>query len=318
MVGALFRSIFRELTIAFRPNEWSAATKKLKHTRGKQYIAILLSMIPCLLIYYIILSPAIAAPMYNLMLFHPTMTGPYYAHQIVGTKIENVSFKSKNGTKLHGWFLPCADAKSVVLISHGNGGNLTFRIPLIAMFLRSKQSVFIYDYEGYGKSEGSPTVENICADGEAAFDWLISEKGFRAENVVVFGESLGCGVACKLAQRHPIKGIILQSAYTSLTDLAQEKLFWLRLYPQSYLDKFQLDNVSVLQGKHAPLLLVHGTCDRLISVEHSRRLFKSAALPKSFIELPDAGHNDIFEMSQERYYHAVGQFLQGNDASQEK
>jgi len=180
------------------------------------------------------------------------------------------------------------------------------------MFLRDGISVFIYDYQGYGRSAGSPSVEKICEDGNAAFDWLISEKGYHDHDIIVFGESLGTGVACQIAARRHVAGIILQSAYSSLVDLARQKILWLRLYPASFFPKQeQLNNAVILSQPHAPLLLVHGGRDRLIPVTHSAQIFRIAVPPKTFTQLPDAGHNDIYDVNFEQYNSAVQQFLRG-------
>jgi fermentation-respiration switch protein FrsA (DUF1100 family) len=310
VIISLIKSILHEITLAFNPGEWTVLLKKLRKTNRHTLLVMFRNLVPQALLYYVLLSPIVAAPLYNLMLFHPTMTGPFNAHKILGTKIENVYFPSHNGKQLHGWYLQAANTKHVVLISHGNGGNLTYRIPLIAMFLRNGVSVFIYDYQGYGRSAGSPSVEKLCEDGNAAFDWLISEKGYHDRQIIVFGESLGTGVACQIAARRSVGGIILQSAYSSLIDLARQKILWLRLYPDSLFPKQeQLNNADILSQPHAPLLLVHGEQDRLIPVAHSEQIYRLAVAPKTLTLLPDAGHNDIYDVNFQQYNSAVQQFL---------
>ena len=112
-----------ELTIAFNPGEWILLVNKLRQTNIRALLVTFRNLLPQLFLYYVLLSPIVAAPLYNMMLFHPTMTGPFNAHKIIGTKIENVFFRSRNGTQLHGWYLQATNSKHVVLISHGNGGN---------------------------------------------------------------------------------------------------------------------------------------------------------------------------------------------------
>lgn len=345
MLISFIRSVTHELTAAFNPGEWASLTRKLRQSNRQSLLAAFRTLLPQMVIYYVLLSPPVAAPLYDLMLFHPTVTGPYDAHAIVGIKIENVFFRSSNGKLLHGWYMHAngtgeasggreahrnsdLGGKQVVLFSHGNGGNLTNRIPLIAMFLKDGVSVFIYDYQGYGRSEGRPGLATIIDDGNAAFNWLIAEQGYEEREVILFGESLGTGVSCQLAARRQkaqveaasaaaaqrrvgqmqVGGIILQSAYSSLADLACQKILWLRLYPRS-LFKEQLDNAEVLARPHAPLLLVHGDKDRLIPVSHSERIYSEALEPKTFVRLPDAGHNDIYDVDFEQYSAAVRKFL---------
>jgi uncharacterized protein len=324
MLISFIRSVVHELTAAFNPGEWAVLTRKLRQSNRQSLVAAFRVLLPQMAIYYVLLSPPVAAPLYDLMLFHPTMTGCYGAQTIVGSKIENVSFRSGNGSRLHGWYLQSDGSRQVVLISHGNGGNLTNRLPLIAMFLRNGVSVFIYDYQGYGRSEGSPSLSKIMDDGNAAFAWLVAEKGYKESEVILFGESLGSGVACRIAalqtgdskadiqatqwgQKH-VGGIILQSAYSSLVDLAQQKVLWLRLYPRSFF-KEQFDNEDTITRAHAPLLLVHGERDRLIPIVGSERIYRTALEPKTFVSLPHAGHNDIYDVDFEKYSAAVRKFL---------
>lgn len=310
MIIRFIKSLVRELTAAFNPGEWTAITKKLRATNKRTFLLTLRNLIPQLLIYYILLSPIVAAPLYNTLLFHPSMAGNYDAHNIVGVKIENVYFKSKNGADLHGWSLPAAKAKGAVLISHGNGGNLTNRMPLIAMFLRQGWSVFIYDYQGYGRSTGTPSVQNMRDDSLAAFDWLQSNKHYQDQDIVLFGESLGTGIACQLSEGRQVAGVILQSAYTSLRDLAREKIFWLRFYPDAMFAKNdQLNNLEVLVKPHAPLLLIHGERDKVIPIAYSQKLNEIAPPIKMFVRLPEAGHNDIYDINFDQYTASVNRFL---------
>jgi len=310
MIIRFIKSIVRELTAAFNPGEWSAITKKLRETNKRTFLLTVRNLIPQLLIYYILLSPIVAAPLYNTMLFHPSMTGNYDAHNIVGVKIENIYFKCRNGANLHGWFLQAAKARGVVLVSHGNGGNLSNRMPLIAMFLRHGWSVFIYDYQGYGRSTGAPSIQNMRDDSLAALDWLQSNKHYQDQDIVLFGESLGTGIACQLSEKRHVAGIILQSPYTSLRDLAKLKLFWLRFYPNAlFSNQDQLSNSDVLSKPHAPVLLVHGERDKVIPITYSNQLCALALPRTSLTRLPEAGHNDIYDVNFDQYTASVSRFL---------
>lgn len=310
MLISFIRTLLKELTAAFNPGEWSAVGKKLQGTDRRTYLLTLRNLIPQLLIYYVLLSPMVAAPLYNMMLFHPSMAGTYRAHSIVGTEIENVYFQSQNGSRLHGWYLPVTHSKRVVLINHGNGGNLTNRMPLIAMFLRQGLSVFIYDYQGYGLSAGSPSITHMREDGTAAFAWLLSNKHYREQDIVVFGESLGTGIACHLSSHRKVNSIILQSAYTSLRALARLKVFWLNLYPDAlFSPEEQLDNTKALTQPHAPLLLVHGARDKVIPIIYSETLYSLAQPAKTLVRLEHAGHNDIYDVDFDQYTTSVQQFL---------
>lgn len=308
----MLRALTNEITIAFNPAEWRKGFESLRNLDARKFAANLRTLLPQLILYYVLLSPLVAAPLYNTMLFHPAMNGPYYGHQIAHVPIRNVTFSSGNGAKLHGWYLSPPGARYVVLLSHGNGGNLTFRVPLIAMFLREQAAVLAYDYEGYGKSEGSADLNKICADGVAAYDWLRTH-GWSSKQIVLFGESLGSGVACDVASNHECAGIVLQSAYTSLPELARDKLPLMRLYPDWTFPR-ELPNRRILESQKVPMLFVHGMQDRLISPSHSKMI--AAALTSrpnrsqaNLVLLPNAGHNDIYEVDNAAYASALHKFF---------
>lgn len=305
----LLKELFNDLTGAFNPGEWRKLKQNLQSQDKKSFKKTFKLLIPQFAIYYILLSPLVASPLYNLILFHPTMTGPYDAHNIVGHKIQNIYLPSKNQKQIHGWFVQSPDATRVVLINHGNGGNITHRIPMVAMLLQDKVSVFVYDYQGYGKSAGSATVDNIVDDGEAAYQWLKTDKHYKDKDIIVMGESLGTGVAGQLAANHPVGAIILQSGFTSLYKLAQQKMDLIKLYPPFLFLPQKLDTQAVLNRPHAPLLIIHGMRDRIIPFTQSEELYRTAVEPKQFAKLPDAGHNDIFDVDTDQYKKAISDFL---------
>ncbi|MBP7579274.1 MAG: alpha/beta hydrolase, partial [Candidatus Obscuribacter sp.] len=181
--------------------------------------------------------------------------------------------------------------------------------PMVPMLLQDKVSVFVYDYQGYGKSAGSATVDNIVDDGEAAYQWLRTDKHYKDKDIIVMGESLGTGVAGQLATRHPVGAIILQSGYTSLYKLAQQKMDLIKLYPPFLFLPQKLDTQAVLNRPHAPLLIIHGMRDRIIPFTQSEELYRTAMEPKQFAKLPDAGHNDIFDVDTDQYKKAISDFL---------
>src|SRR6266704_5268593 len=131
---------------------------------------------------------------------------------------EDVWFRSKDGVRLNGWFFPgVKDSprnRLAILLCHGNGGNISHRLDVTAALLETGVAVFLFDYRGYGRSEGRPSEEGTYADAEAAYQWL-HEKGYAGTNVIAFGESLGGGIASGLAARVPLAGLILQATFSS-------------------------------------------------------------------------------------------------------
>ncbi len=181
---------------------------------------------------YVFLSPRLAAFLYRPILFHPwrmdkDTTAPV-VNQIQG---EDVEISQLDGNKIYGWFFPLPQAKYTVLISHGNGGNISSRIDLVNALLEAGMSVFIYDYVGYGKSTGLPDTNSVCQSACSAYDYLINTKKIPANRIILYGESLGGAVSVELATRRKAKALILQSTFTSLYEIALEKLPMLIIYP---------------------------------------------------------------------------------------
>jgi hypothetical protein len=178
------------------------------------------------------------------------------------------------------------------LVSHGNGGNIAYRLPLAFNLLQSGVSVFLYDYEGYGASEGSPSIEAICKDGLSAYDYLIAVKKYQPANIIGYGESVGTGITSYIASQRHFTGIVLQSPYTSLIQAGCDSLPWLRLYPHFLFPKPELNNVEIFTHPHPPLLIIHGKRDSILSYHYSEQIMKRALPPAELVLLPHAGHND--------------------------
>lgn len=209
----------------------------------------------------------------------------------LGRPYEDVAFTSADGVALHGWFFP-ADANSaranrVVLVCHGNGGNMSHRLGLCAALLARGPAVFLFDYRGYGRSAGRPEEEGTYRDAQAAHAWL-RQRGFPGERIVAFGESLGGGVASELALRETLGGLILQSTFTSVPDLGAELFPWL---PVRWISTIQYDTRSKLPRVKVPVLVMHSRVDDLVGFRHGERNYAAANEPKLFGELV-GGHND--------------------------
>jgi fermentation-respiration switch protein FrsA (DUF1100 family) len=209
----------------------------------------------------------------------------------LGRAWEDVSFTASDGVKLNGWFFP-ADTNSprarlAVLICHGNGGNISHRLGLYDTLLGTGVSVFAFDYRGYGRSAGRPGEEGTYLDAQAAHAWL-RQKGFAATNIIAFGESLGGGIASELAVREPLAGLVLQSTFTSVTDLGAEFYPWL---PVRTLGSIRYDTRSKLPRIRVPVLVMHSRDDSLVKFHHAERNFAAANEPRLLWEIP-GGHND--------------------------
>lgn len=262
---------------------------------------------------YVALAPRMARPLYRQFLFHPDP----YPHDIEtapilgGVQGEDVYFLSRKGRRLHGWIFEKPGARDWMLVSHGNAGNIANRMELIHLLLRAGVSVFIYDYQGYGRSQGKPDIPDICYDGEAAYDFLVEEKNVRQEEIILYGESLGASVAGYISRVRRSKGLILQSGFASLERIARESLPILRIYPDFLFPQSFLNNTAVLQQPHPPVLIAHGLNDSVIDFEHASHLFKTAVGKKILLELPESAHSDITISAPEKFQSAIMEFLSG-------
>jgi fermentation-respiration switch protein FrsA (DUF1100 family) len=190
------------------------------------------------------------------------------------------------------------------LFAHGNAGNLSSRWPIVRLLNeRLGVSVLAFDYRGYGRSEGKPSETGILADARAARDWLARREGIAPEDIVLLGRSLGGGVMVDLAASDGARGLILESTFTSLPDVAAKKFPWL---PVSWVMHNRLDSLSKLSDYPGPLLQSHGESDKFIPIQDGRRLHAVARGRKRFVAIPNAGHNWVWTPE---YVAALDEFL---------
>jgi fermentation-respiration switch protein FrsA (DUF1100 family) len=261
---------------------------------------------------YLGFSPRVAVPLYRPVLFHPTKfpEGNYDVASLESVTRTEANFTSADGTRLHGWLFRNPSAKRTILFHHGNAANLTTRLAMIELQLRAGLSVFIYDYRGFGRSEGLPDLRGICDDGCAAFDYLVKNENISPNQIINYGESLGTGVACQVSKTRPGAGLILQSGFSSLRKIGAEVVPLLRIYPKELFPQPVLDNLEVVRQKHPPLLILHGTQDTVVPYPHGQEMFSQASEPKTFVEFANSNHNDLALEEPERYLQSIHQFLE--------
>jgi uncharacterized protein len=219
---------------------------------------------------------------------------------------EDARFSAADGTHLHGWFAEAVNPRAVVLYCHGNAGNISGGEGLLRQYCdKLHVSVLLFDYRGYGKSQGSPSEAGILQDARAARAWLAKRAGVAEKDIVLIGNSLGGGVAVDLASKDGARGLILENTFTSLPDVAASHF---PLLPAQWLMQTRLDSASLIGKYHGPLLQTHGDADRVIPFEIGKKLFAAANEPKQFIAIPAGGHN----VPQDRaYWQAVDAFFAG-------
>jgi uncharacterized protein len=223
----------------------------------------------------------------------------------VGLAYEEVWLTAEDGVRIEAWFVPAPSARGVVLLAHGNAGNIGNRVDYAPLFHRLGFSLLLLEYRGYGRSEGKPSEEGTYADARAAWKHLVVERGFPAERIVLAGESLGGAVAARLAAEQRPAALVLASTFVSVPDLAVELYPWL---PARQLTRYRYDTLDALSRVSCPVLIAHSREDDIIPFRHGERLFAAAREPKAFLELA-GGHNEGFLFSREEWGAELGRFL---------
>jgi fermentation-respiration switch protein FrsA (DUF1100 family) len=226
-----------------------------------------------------------------------------------GLAYEDVWLRTKDGLRLHAWYLPHPGARRVLLFFHGNAGNLSHRRASLEIFHHLGLAVLILDYRGYGRSEGRPSEAGLYLDAAAAWDHLVGDRGVAPGDIVIFGRSLGGVVAARLAaglsdQARP-GGLILESTFSSARDMART------LYPLlSHLAvlRFDFDTVQALASVRCPVMVLHSREDEIVPYALGLKVFASAHPPKVFQEL-QGDHNQGFLFSQPGYEQGLQAFL---------
>jgi fermentation-respiration switch protein FrsA (DUF1100 family) len=222
----------------------------------------------------------------------------------------DVYFASDDGVQLHGRYYAAEDARGVLLYFHGNGDMVGW-LDGYARLLRDKcqRSVFVFDYRGYGRSDGSPSGPGVLMDGRAAVRQLRELSGAEHDQMIYFGRSLGGGVAIDVALDHPPGALVLQNTFSSMADLAAHHFRWI---PMRWLLKVRIDPASQVGTLTCPILQSHGTADTLVPLALGRRLFDAARPPKKFYEILGSGHNDP---EPEEFYDVLNTFLDSTSAA---
>jgi hypothetical protein len=235
---------------------------------------------------------------------------PLAGWQPPGAASEECAFRAADGTRLHGWWHPGQGAgdpspRPVLLWCHGNAGNITHREHNLRLVAARGLAALLFDYRGYGRSEGRPSEHGLYADAEGAYDYLVHERRVEPERIVCFGRSLGAAVALHLALTRPAAGLVMESPFRSAPAMARAKVPFL---PVWLLMRTRFGNEARVRDLAVPLLVIHGDGDRLIPIEHGRALFEAAPEPKGFYVIEGAGHNDTYLAGGQSYFERLERF----------
>lgn len=221
---------------------------------------------------------------------HTARVAPSYYPMLAG--VEEVELKTPDGLKVYAWYAPAPDGRPTVAIFHGNGGSLRSQRYRLAYFKDAGMGVLLLAYRGYAGSDGSPSEEGLYTDARAALDWL-GAQGVSGDRIVLYGQSLGSGVATKMASERHVALVVLESPYTSTVDVAELQYPFV---PVSWLMMDRYDSLSRIGQVKVPLLVMHGDADQVIDQALGRRLFDAANEPKEGFWPHGVGHNDIFDL----------------------
>ena len=244
---------------------------------------------------------------------------------------EEITYKTTDGINISAWYVPFVpkaspaadDAKAadelkepvptgeplssrgVILFCHGNAGNISQRIDSFEIFRQLGFSTFIFDYRGYGKSEGIPSEQGTYQDAVGAWNYLVREKKMKPEEIIFFGRSLGGGIASYLAKKYQPRALIIESSFTSISDMA--RAFFPRL-PVKLLLRFKYNTRERLRDIHCPVLIIHSPDDRTIPFICGKVLYETANPPKKFLQIK-GDHLFGFIKSKRKYIKGLREFF---------
>ena len=219
---------------------------------------------------------------------------------------EDVFFNTEDGVRLHGWFVP-GTTDFTWLWFHGNGGNVGHRVTEMALLHQTLgMSLLIFDYRGYGNSQGTPSEQGTYLDARAALHYLQERSDVDPQRIIYFGHSLGTAVAVELSAAIGPLGLILVSPFASVRDMAR---IVFPLLPFGWLVRDKYNSLTRIKAIRCPLLILHGDQDELVPFSQAEKLFLAANPPKQFKLLSGTGHNDTFEASGPVYWETLREFV---------
>lgn len=237
---------------------------------------------------------------------------------LLAARTMEVTVSTSDGLVLHGWRVrPADERRRTILYCPGNAANRVRRVSSLEILSEQGSEVFLFDYRGYGDNEGSPTEEAIASDLRQIWNWLTKEQGIPPGEIVIYGQSLGGGVAIRLVSELAAEGVqpaglVLVATFSSMVDAAKNRFGWLPV-DWLLLDRYPSENR--IQRISCPILHLHGDRDRIVPLPLGRKLFRNAPArsasgeEKRFVELAGAGHNNILRVAREKYRREILQFL---------
>jgi fermentation-respiration switch protein FrsA (DUF1100 family) len=224
----------------------------------------------------------------------------------IGLEYENVSLATSDDERLHGWYVPATDRRGVVLFFHGNAGNISHRLDSIGTFHQLGLDTLIIDYRGYGQSTGKTSEQGTYLDAQAAWNYLVDERGIPADQIIIFGRSLGGAIGAWLGAQNTPAALIIESSFSSGVDMAR------RLYPflpVRLITRLRYPVEEYASLLECPVLVVHSRNDEIIPFEMGQSIYAAVKQRKSFLELR-GDHNNGFFISRHDYFVGMNSFIE--------
>lgn len=224
------------------------------------------------------------------LLYYPSHSYNLPADANANRAFKEIAVKTGDGIELKGWYAPATKRGITIIFFHGNGDSLRTAAPVADPYIADGYGFLLAEYRGYSGLPGKPTEAGLYNDGHAYIQYLMAE-GIDSRHIILFGHSLGTGVAVQMATEFHVGGLMLLAPYLSIPKLAQIDF---PFFPSSYLALDRFDNQQKIKSIHLPLFIVNGTLDQVIPPSQGEKLYAMANEPKEFHSLPNLGHNDAF------------------------
>ena len=234
----------------------------------------------------------------RLIFFPPRYPDGFLPQSASDVEVEDVWLHTADGVKINAFYHSHPGSKQVLLWFHGNAENIGYGLGQMKTLASLGLNILAVDYRGYGRSEGHPSEAGVYRDADAAYEYLLHERHFPPEGIIIYGHSLGGAVAINLASRRPCGALIVQSSFTTVRDMARQ-MFAVPLI--AYAASSRFDSLDRIRRVSAPVLIVHGTQDDVVPFAMGEQLFAAARQPKHFFAVEGAGHNDVLETGGESY-----------------
>jgi len=213
------------------------------------------------------------------------------------SNIKEIQISTKDGINLLAWYSKPKNNNPTLLYFHGNSFDIGERSYRIERYIKQGWGVILPAWRGYSGNKGKPTESNLYMDAESTFKWIKNNTSTKKNDIIVYGESLGTGVALEMATRYSFKSVVLEAPFTSITNIAQKKY---KIYPAKLLVLDKFDNISKINKISSPLLIISGIKDEIVPHSHSVQLFLKANFPKKSVFIDEAMHNNLYDFNIEK------------------